>query len=197
MHPNPAFRSDDRETMLAFVSDIAFAHIVVAGADGPMVMHAPVTREGDTVSFHVARANRAADLIDGARVLASVTGVHGYISPGWYASTTNQVPTWNYVTVEAEGVARRLDDAALTAQLDALAAKFEPRVNPANPWTSAKTDSDVLATMRRAIVGYSFEIDALRGTAKLSQNKPALDHAGVVAGLIASGNVALAAEMVR
>lgn len=197
MHPNPAFRSDDHESMLAFVADMAFAHIVVTGEHGPMVVHAPVTRAGGTLSFHVARANRAIGALDGARVLASVTGAHGYVSPNWYASRTNQVPTWNYVAVEAEGVAHRLSDAALTEHLDALAARFEPQVNPADPWTSAKIDEAVFARMRGAIVGFAFAVDALRGTTKLSQNKPELDRAGAIAGLIASGNAALAAEMAR
>lgn len=195
MHPNRAFRNDDREAMLAFVAARGFAHLAVVAADAPMMVHAPVTVAGDTLSFHIARANRIAPHLDGARVVASVAGADGYVSPNWYASPANQVPTWNYVAVEAEGVAHRLDDAALTEQLDALAAAFEPRVNPARAWTRDKMDTGVFDRMRAAIVGFAFTVDALRGTTKLSQNKPELDRAGAIAGLIASGNHALAAAM--
>ena len=43
-------------------------------------------------------------------------GPDGYISPRWYAKR-DTVPTWNYVSVEAVGTVRKLDD----DELDALA----------------------------------------------------------------------------
>ena len=42
MHPNPAFYCTDRMDMLAFVAERGFAHIFVAGSDGPRVAHAPL-----------------------------------------------------------------------------------------------------------------------------------------------------------
>lgn len=195
MHPNPAFRRDEREALLAFVATTGFAHIFAATPEEPMVVHAPVTRDGDTLAFHVARANRIAAHLAGARVLVSVSGAQGYISPNWYERPGNQVPTWNYVAVEVEGTAHRIDDAALTAQLDALAARFEPIVNPVHPWTREKMDDALFVKMRRAIVGFALEVEALRGTTKLSQNKSVADRAGVIAGLAASGNHDLAAAM--
>ena len=124
-----------------------------------------------------------------------MVGAHGYISPNWYAAPGNQVPTWNYMAVEAEGIAQMVDDTALTAHLDALAAAFEPRVNPAAPWTRDKMDDAVFVRMRAAIVGFRVPVDTLRGTTKLSQNKSAADRIGIDAGLMASGNPALAAAM--
>lgn len=195
MHPNALFRREEREALLAFAAATGFAHIFAGTPEGPMVVHAPVTRAGDALAFHVSRANRITPHLDGARVLISISAAQGYISPSWYADTHNQVPTWNYVAVEVEGVARPLDDAALTAQLDALAAMWEPLVNPAQPWTAAKMDDALLATMRRGILGFAIEVEAIRGTTKLSQNKSAVDREGIVAGLLASGNHALAEAM--
>lgn len=196
MHPNPRFRIEDREAMLAWVAAIGFAHIMVAGEEGPMVVHAPVTRDGDRLSFHVARANRVTPHLDGARALVSVAGADGYISPNWYVNPTNQVPTWDYLAIEAEGVVYKLDDAALTTQLDALAAQFEPVINPAAPWTRDKMDQDKFVAMRRAIVGFELQVVAVRGTIKLSQNKSGRDREGVIAGLKRAGNAALA-EAIR
>lgn len=195
MHPNPAFRLDDREAMLAFVAATGFAHLFVSTPDGPMVVHAPLTREGDRLRFHVARANRVAPHLAGAPLLASVAGPEGYVSPNWYARPGDQVPTWNYVAVEVEGIARELNEDELVAQLDALAAAHEPRVNPANPWTRGKMDDAVFRKMLRAIVGFEIAVDTVRGTRKLSQNKGEVDRAGVLAGLRAGGNGALAQAM--
>ena len=121
----------------------------------------------------------------------------GYISPNWYVAPANQVPTWNFVGVEIEGVAHALDEAGLIAQLDTLAARHEPRVNPANPWTRGKMDEAVFGKMLGAIQGFRIEVAAIRETVKLSQHKSDADQAGTVAGLRAAGCDALADAMVR
>ena len=195
MHPNPIFRDGDDEAWLAFADARGFAHIFAATPEGPMVAHAPVVRAGDrTLRFHIARANRLCRHLDGARVIVSVSGVDGYISPNWYADRTNQVPTWNYVAAEFDGVAAAIDEAALVEQLDALAERHEPRVNPADPWHRDKMDDAVFRKMLGGIRGFSVAVDAIRSTTKLSQHKPA-DLVTTLAGLRASGNHALADAM--
>lgn len=191
MHPHPAFRPDPA-ALLDQAAAIGFAHLFVATAAGPMVAHAPVTRHGELLRFHLARANRLHPHLDGAAVLASLAGPDGYVSPNWYVRPGNQVPTWNYVAVEIEGIARALPEAALLEQLDALADAHEPRPDP---WTRAKTDPAAIAAMLRAIEGFELEVTAIRGTTKLSQNKSEADRAGVMAGLHARGHDALARAM--
>lgn len=193
MHPNPRFRKP--RDWLDFADARGFAHIFATTADGPMVVHAPVSRIKDALHFHVSRANRIAPHLNRARVIASVATVDGYISPNWYAAPTNQVPTWNFVAVEVEGVAHTTDDAALIAQLDALAARHEPRVNPADPWTRDKLDGPVFHKMLGAIAGFAIEVSAIRETVKLGQNKPGADRMGAIAGLRAAGHHALADAM--
>lgn len=195
MHPNPAFRSD-AAAMLRRAAAIGFAHLFLATTEGPMVVHAPITLAGDdAIRFHVARGNRAFHHLEGARVLASVTGAQGYVTPNWYADPATQVPTWNYLAVEIEGPVRVLGEDELTGQLDTLAAEHEPRVIPDNPWTRAKLDDTRFRAMLRAIGGFELAVEAVRSTAKLSQNKSAEDRARVIDGLLASDNAALAAAM--
>ena len=177
MHPNSAFRPDHADLL---DRTAGLAHLFAATPAGPMVAHAPLTRHGDDLWFHLARGNRLFAHLDGATVLASVAGPDGYVTPNWYTRPGNQVPTWNYTAVEVEGVAHALPEAALIEHLDALADRNEPRPNP---WTRAKTDPAAVAAMLRAIGGFRIESTALRGTDKLSQNKPATDRAGVIAGL--------------
>lgn len=195
MHPNPRFR--EAGDWLDFADARGFAHIFAATPAGPVAVQAPVTRDGDALSFHVARGNRIAAHLDGAAVVASVSGVDGYISPNWYAAPANQVPTWNFVGIEIEGVARALDEAGLIAQLDALAARHEPQVNPASPWTRGKLDEAIFGRMLGAISGFRIEVAAIRETVKLSQHKSDADQAGTVAGLRAADCDALADAMAR
>jgi transcriptional regulator len=193
MHPNPAFRND--AAALDRVAAIGFAHIAVFTPAGPMMVHAPVTRHAAGLRFHVARHNRATPYLDGAMALLSVSPVDGYISPNWYAAPTDQVPTWNYVAIEVEGRLRLLDEPALIEQLDDLAARHEPRVNPAAPWTRDKMDAARFQAMLQGIRGFELLPTAIRGTTKLSQNKSSQDRQRVVAALDASGNGRLATAM--
>ena len=180
MHPNRAFAWDDREAMLALVDQVAFCTICV---DGPMVVHAPVVAAApDRLRFHIARSNRAAALLDGATALLSCLGPDAYISPDWYG-TPDQVPTWNYLGVEAEGPLRRLDEAELAGLLDALSARHEAQLAPKPAWTRAKLAPGRFEAMLKAIVGYELTIEQMRGTRKLGQNKKAAEQAGAAAGL--------------
>jgi transcriptional regulator len=167
MHPNRAFAWEDRDAMLAFLADIAFCTICV---DGPALAHAPVIVAGpDRIRFHLSRGNVAAAM-DAKRAIVSCLGPDSYISPDWYGSP-DQVPTWNYLAVEAEGPLRRLDEAELAQLLDDLSAAHEARLAPKPAWTRAKMGPGRFEAMLKAIIGYELSIEALRGTRKLGQNK--------------------------
>ncbi len=193
MHPNRIFAWTDQVELLAFIADISFCTIFVAeGGDGGQVVHAPVVVEApDRLRFHVARANRAAPHLDGASALLSCLGPDVYVSPDWYGSP-DQVPTWNYVVVEARGRLRPLSDEELAAQIDALSAAHEERLLPKPPWTRHKMTPGRFEAMAKAIVGFELRIEDLRGTRKLGQNKKPAELAGAIAGLAAAGQGAFA-----
>jgi transcriptional regulator len=187
MHPNRTFAWTDAEEMLAFVADMSFCTIFVGAAPEAYVLHVPVVVHGpDLIRFHVARGNRAAAALEGAAALLSCVGPDAYISPDWYG-TPDQVPTWNYIAVEAEGRLRRLSDAELVEQIDALSAAHEERLLPKRPWTRHKMTPGRFEAMAKAIVGYELGITALRGTRKLGQNKKEAERDGAVAGLATAG----------
>jgi transcriptional regulator len=179
MHPNRAFAWEDREAMLAFLADTGFCTICV---EGPALVHAPVVVAApDRLLFHVSRGNRAAGM-EGKRAIVSCLGPDAYVSPDWYGSP-DQVPTWNYLAVEAEGMLRRLDEPELAALLDALSAAHEARLAPKPAWTRAKMSAGRFEAMLKAIVGFELGIEALRGTRKLGQNKPEKERIGAAEGL--------------
>lgn len=184
MHPNRAFHWQDEREMLAFVAEVSFATICV---DGPAVVHAPVLVTDDgQLRFHVSRANPALPRFESARAIASVIGPDFYVSPDWYG-TPGQVPTWNYLAVEAEGPLRRLDEAELAASLDELSAAHEARLAPKPPWTRAKMEPGRFEAMLKAIAGFELHIEALRGTRKLGQHKGVEQRERVADSLAAIG----------
>ncbi len=192
MHPDSRFAWTDRDELFAFIADVSFAHVFVQSPDGPVVAHAPiVVTAGGNLRFHLARRNRAVAHLDGLTALISVTGPEAYISPDWYG-TDDQVPTWNYVSVEATGLVRRLTDDELVAQVDALSAAHETRLLPKRPWTRAKMSPGRFEAMTKAIVGFELSVESLSGTRKLGQNKRADERQGAI---VALGDDPMAALM--
>lgn len=197
MHPNPAFRSDDRDLHEALIAEIGFGMVFLTTPDGPRVAHTPLLSTGDgAVQFHLARGNALTRHLDGAMALAVVNGPDGYVSPRWYTDAA-QVPTWNYVALELEGRVRRMDQDGLRALLEGLSARHEARIADGTPWTMDKMPEPQLRQMMGAIVGFEMEVLAWRPTFKLSQNKPADERTRVAAGLEAEGSPAIAELMRR
>lgn len=192
MHPNSAFRWEDREAMRALVAELGFGALFAATPDGPRVAHVPVVwLDETTLGLHIARGNGIARHLDGATALFVAQGPDGYVSPDWYGLDHNQVPTWNYVTVELEGIMRRMDQDALVAQIDQLSAEQEARLDK-TPWTRAKMDADLFDKMTNAIIGFRLEIAAWRGTLKLGQTKPEAQRLAAADGVEASGRRGIA-----
>lgn len=192
MHPNRAFRWEDRGAMRALVSDIGFGALFVGTPDGPRVAHLPVVIDGDELRFHIARGNGLTRHLDGATALFTVMGPDAYVSPDWYGLGPDQAPTWNYLAVELEGKVRRLERHELLAQIDALGAIHEGRLAPKQPWTRAKADPAYIERLLGGIHGFVMVISAWRGTMKLAQGKPTEARAAVADALEAQGRRALA-----
>lgn len=190
MHPTRQFAWTDRQEMADFIRQTAFCTIFVPQ---PAVVHAPVLVSSEkSLLFHVARNNRAAEFLEGARAFLSCHGPNGYVSPDWHQNR-DQVPTWNYVAVEVEGPLRQLSTEELAQQLDDLSYEQERLLAPKPPWTRAKMTPGVFEKLLRVIVGYELVVEEMRGTRKLSQNKSLTDRDTVAAGLNAAGRTELGA----
>lgn len=196
MHPNAAFRFPADDPALAFVAATGFAHLFGATPDGPRVAHVPLlVMPARVLRFHLANGNALTAHLHGASVLASVGGPGSYVSPNWYAEPANQVPTWNYRTVEIEGQVTALGWHDLHDLLDRSAATFEPRVG--QDWTLAKMDAGRRDAMMRAITAFELVPTAVRGTDKNSQNRSAADARRVIAAMEAHGDFGGAAAIRR
>lgn len=185
MHPAKTFHVSDPVALSALVAERGLALIVGIRDGRPLVAHAPVILAGSLLRFHLSAANPLAEALsgEGRSALAVVTGPDAYVSPDWYAAP-DQVPTWNYLSVEIAGPVRALDDAGTTALLDDLSAHFEAKLAPKPPWTRAKMTPARFATMLAGIRGFALTAERFEGIAKLSQNKP--DEAARVAAALAA-----------
>jgi transcriptional regulator len=193
MHPNAAFRWEDRAAMRALVAEIGFGALFAATPDGPRVAYVPAVWDGDDrLLFHLARGNALTRHLAGATALFTVLGPDGYVSPDWYGLDRNQVPTWNYVAVELEGAVTPLDREALVTQLDALAGQQEARLAPKKPWTRGKMEPSAFDAMLRGITGFALDVRAWRGTTKLNQNKPESARLAAADALTDAGRPAIA-----
>jgi transcriptional regulator len=189
------------EVLHGLMRDYPFATVVANATDGLVANHLPFELVEGVLHGHVARGNELVRM-DGAEVLLVFRGPDGYISPNWYQTkheTGREVPTWNYAVVHVHGRLKVVDDAAwLRRLLDTLTDHHE--AGQPQPWKVGDAPEDHIEKSLKAIVGLEIAIERLEGKFKLSQNHPARNRAGVVAGLRErddDGDVELAALMTR
>lgn len=184
MHPARLFHQTDDAALAALVAESGLALIVGVAHGRPVIAHAPVLLEGRRLRFHLSRGNALTPVLAaaGASALVVVTGPDAYVSPDWYG-LDDQVPTWNYLSVEMEGPVAALDDAAAASLLDGLSARFEAPLAPKPPWTRHKMTPGRFEAMLGGIVAFEMAVARFEGTWKLSQNKPAGAIAGAAAAL--------------
>lgn len=197
MYIPPRFQVTDKNVAADVIAAHAFGLLVTANAEGPFATPLPFVyrrEEGEfgTLYGHVARANPQWRQFDGnTPALATFMGPHGYISPKWYESK-QAVPTWNYVTVQATGKPRLLDDPEARIMLDRLSAVFE--TDP-DPWSMAAQETDFIRGKIKGIAGFALPVAKLEIKAKLGQDRPRADSISVAATLRRKGNAALADYM--
>ena len=195
------FREDRIPVLQETMRQIGFGALVTLGADGIVASHIPMLIEAEPspwgrLSGHLARSNpqwqsARADI----EALAIFSGPQGYITPSWYPTkqaTGKVVPTWNYLAIHAYGRLRFIDDLDHTrAHITRLTAMHEGK--RAVPWRVSDAPAAYIEAMIKGIIGFELLLTRIEGKWKMSQNRPAEDRAGVVAGLSEEGADALAA----
>jgi len=183
------------------------ATLVTLGAAGLNANHLPFELDTEplpngTLRCHVARANPVwRDYSLGTEALVIFHGPQVYISPSWYETKKQSgevVPTYNYAVVHAYGALRIIDD---RAWLRGLVMRLTERFESANsaPWRVSDAPEDFIDKQLGAIVGIEIPVTRLAGKWKVSQNRPALDRAGVVEALseIAGADGLAVAQMIK
>lgn len=191
MYQPPHFREERLDVLHALIASRPLGLLITAGPGGlqannvPFLIDAKASGRG-TLRAHLARANpQARELAAVTECLVVFQGPQHYISPSLYVTkqeTGKVVPTWNYITAQAYGAPRVVDDAGwLRQQIDDLTRHQEsPREAP---WHVADAPETFIAAQVKGIVGLEIPIARLDGKWKVSQNRPAIDQQGVASGL--------------
>jgi transcriptional regulator len=210
MYQPPHFREDRLAVQHALIRTHSLGLLVTAGPGGLQANHVPFLIDADgsehgTLRVHLARANpQLQELTTVTECLVVFQGPQQYISPSLYPTKREHgkvVPTWNYITVHAWGQPRVIDDAAwLRRQVEDLTLHKEGS-RPA-PWTVSDAPEQFVAAQLKGIIGIEIPIARIEGKWKVSQNRPAVDQTGVVAGLRGNGDdaeimAALVAERIK
>jgi len=162
----------------------------------PLLAREPL-QTGSSLVGHVARANPL--WRQEGPVLAVFTGPQAYVSPNAYPSKAEHhrvVPTYNYATVQVHGRLVAHDDTdktlAIVRQLTEVAEQAEPQ-----PWSVDDAPTDFVRANLRAIVGIEIVVESVVAKFKLSQNRSAADHAGVLDYLAGQTTDSEAAAMLK
>jgi transcriptional regulator len=197
MYTPPAFRDDDRDSIVATIRAARLANFVTGTDDGVLATPLPLyldENEGEhgVLYGHLAKANPQWRTPATGEGLAIFMGPDAYITPSWYVTkqeTGKVVPTWNYVAVHAYGPVEFFDDPGrLLEVVTRLTAIHEGERQ--SPWAVSDAPADFIQAQLRGIVGIRMPITRLEGKRKMSQNRPAGDRANVAAGLADSSRPA-------
>jgi transcriptional regulator len=193
MYTPPAFRDENRDSLLATIRAARLATFVTATAEGPLATPLPLfidASEGEhgVLYGHLAKANPQWRVPAIGNGLAIFAGPDAYVTPSWYAlkqETGKVVPTWNYVAVQASGPVEFFDDPARLLDVVTRLTNLHEGERTA-PWAVSDAPPEFIQSHLRGIVGLRMPIASLEGKRKLSQNRSPADRAGVAAGLAES-----------
>ena len=198
MLEQPVYALADVDQVRALLAQHSWVTLVSHLPTGLVVSHAPVlveeTPTGVSVVGHLARAD--ADLHELGRhdVVVIAQGPHGYITPDWYVGGP-YVPTWNFVVCHLHGRPDLLSAEQTYDVLSRTVDQYE-QARP-TPFRLAEV-APYAQQLAPHTTGFRLVPDRIVAKAKLSQDKPPPDQAGVLQGLETDqvhGNPALAAEM--
>ncbi len=195
MYQPPHFREERLAVQHALIREHSLGLLITAGPAGLQANHLPFLVDAGgsdhgTLRAHLARANpQVQELAAVTECLVVFQGPQHYISPSLYPTkreTGKVVPTWNYITVHAWGCPQVTNDTAwLRRQIDDLTNHKEE--SRSDPWLVSDAPEAYVTAQIKGIIGIEIPIARIEGKWKVSQNRPAIDQAGVVAGLRGSG----------
>jgi predicted FMN-binding regulatory protein PaiB len=177
LYPPSRHVETDREKLYAVMERFPFATIISCGGAEPLITHAPLTldrtRGKQGVLFgHMDVHNPQLALMDDRRVLVAFHGPNAYITP--FAYTTDQLPTWNSISVHVRGTVRKLTNRADTIR--GLAGICE-RCDPGEGRYRLALDDPRIEDLIAYIVGFEITIEDVIGRLKLSQDRNEADRA--------------------
>ena len=199
MRHNPHHFLDDPAIVRRLIRENPWGILVSAHTNQLVASHYPVLLDEDcdelAVFTHVGRPDDKLHGFGEQEIMLIVQGVHGYISPSWYASGATRAPTWNFAAAHCYGIPQILDQDANLRTLARLVEHFERDVDE-----PMMLDLEWAAPIARGTVGIRLPISRFQCKVKMSQDKDPETQRRVIEALRAPGsyqNPRLAEEMQR
>jgi transcriptional regulator len=200
----PAHFAEDRIPVLhEAIRGFGLTTLVTLTSGGLIASHLPILLDPEPAPYgtligHLARPNPQTREVIG-EALMIFQGTDGYMTPSYYATkreTGKVVPTWNYISIHAYGALRFIDDPV--RKLDIVTRLTDLHESKrAVPWAVSDAPADFVQGMLNGIIGLELTITRLEGKWKMSQNRPASERPGIVAGLREDGRTDLADEVAQ
>ena len=197
MRHNPHHFVDDPEAVRRLIRENPWGILVSAHDDQLVASHYPLLLDEDcdelAVFTHVGRPDEKLHGFGKQEIMLIVQGVHGYISPSWYAPGATRAPTWNFTAAHCYGVPELLDAETNLRTLARLVEHFERHVE--HPML---LDLEWGAALAKGTVGIRLPITRFQCKVKMSQDKDPETQQRVIRALRAPGtyrNPRLADEM--
>jgi transcriptional regulator len=199
MRHNPHHAVDDLEVVRRLIRENPWG-ILVSERDHQLVAsHYPVILdeecEGLAVFTHVGRPDDQLHGLGEREIMLIIQGVHGYVSPSWYAPGAIRAPTWNFAVAHLYGLPEILDEETNLRTLAKLVRHFECHVEE-----PMMLDLEWGAPVAKGTVGMRLSITRFECKVKMSQDKDPVTQRQVMQALRSPGayyNPRLADEMQR
>ncbi|WLR42276.1 FMN-binding negative transcriptional regulator [Bacillus carboniphilus] len=176
------FQLNDQELIDDMIKEYSFATLISQHDGAPFATHLPLlfNKDDQCLYGHFARANKQWQDITNQQVLVIFQGPHSYISPSWQ-SETNDVPTWNYISIHIYGTVDLIkDEETVKDILTSSVTKYE---NPNSGYHLRNLDPNYLRGMQKGIVTIKINITKMEAKAKLGQNDTIEQQKQIINGL--------------
>lgn len=183
------FIQNDEKILSELINRYNFGILISNGGDRLKATHLPfiLERAGNgkfVLLSHMARANpQWKDFLKDQKLLVIFQGPHAYISPTLYTSSQN-VPTWNYVAVHAYGIGELLHEQEVFPLMEKMIMKFEPEY--LSQWN--ELPENYKNNLSKGVVAFKIVVNQLFGKEKISQNKTERERLNIMEALATSSD---------
>jgi len=149
---------------------------IISGNNEPVVSHIPLILDmtkgkHGVLRGHIDRGNPQAQFLNGDQMLAIFHGPNSYIAP--HIFTTDQLPTWNSISVHVKGTATLVTDHSIL--IDSLHSITEHAEPASGGYRLDKGDARI-PKLIDYIAGFEINIESLEGKFKMSQDRIPVDR---------------------
>ncbi|HAO45963.1 MAG TPA: FMN-binding negative transcriptional regulator [Ferruginibacter sp.] len=195
------YTEKDQQMVIDFMKENAFALITGTGSEYPVATQVPLgieIKDGKiTLRGHIMRkTDHHLAFEKNNNVMVIFTGAHCFVSASWYTNP-NIGSTWNYMTVQAKGKIRFMDELGTRNAVKEVSDKYQ---GTHKPGAYDELPKEYIDQMVKGIVGFTIEVESMENTFKLSQNRDPDSQRNIIEELMKRGDEnsrKIAKEMIK